>query len=119
MERYFIFDENDVHFYTFIVGDKVNGETLYQLERSGDEGWCDPGEIVVEAIDTGNGFKIFCHDFDINDMTDDYAAIEYVYLLLDSIHKYDNHLMSKYRMVKDEEFVKEKSPYAKDNEKRS
>lgn len=103
-EIYFLLDRNTgEHEFTFTVN-KYNDKTKYEFKRGKSIIWANPDEVLITAIDTGNGFII--EPLCIDNTSQDYSDIECLYLLLDCIHMVDINLAPKYDFIKTENKTK-------------
>lgn len=56
MKKYKIYEENDNHEFNLMVYESSD-ETTYVLGRSNANHWTTPREIILSAVDHGNGVK--------------------------------------------------------------
>lgn len=87
-------EENDALDYVFSVCAGLKG-TRYQLHRSGGNQWTAPNELVISALDHGNGIK-FSEKIG-KDL--DYARIAVLNIFLNLIRLYDEGLMDNYYVI--------------------
>jgi len=102
-EKYNIFNEvGSLEFYLYVKKNK-DDNTVYTLKHSYEGEWNNifKGKKIIKVTDTGNGFKIKPYNFNINDMSEDYSGVSYLYLILKCINDIDTDLDCNYSMVKE------------------
>jgi hypothetical protein len=96
MKHYKIFDkESKSHEYDLKVETNTDGDIHYALYHSHNNIWTHPGEIILCAIDNGNGFTFtspVSNKISYSDVTE-------LYILLRFIKTLDSDLMGNYEIV--------------------
>lgn len=96
MKQYKIFDkESKSHEYDLKVETNIDGDIHYALYHSYNNIWTRPGEIILCAIDNGNGFTFTLPVS--NKMS--YSDVTELYILLRFIKTLDSDLMGNYEIV--------------------
>jgi len=99
-KTYKVFDDTDKSCqYTITVKENSAGNS-YTLNRSTDPEWINPGELILSAVDNGNGIK-FSKKQNMNLEYDEFSELA---ILSSFIVKYDRNLMGDVRIVEETNF---------------
>jgi hypothetical protein len=97
-KTYKVYDDTGCQ-YTITVKENSAG-TSYTLNRSGELVWTNPGEMILSAVDRGNGIKFSKKQ----NMFFEYDEFGELAILASFIVKYDRQLMGEIKIVEETNF---------------